>query len=136
MLARATDELGAAASELQQAVERAGRAEQALASVEALADALLACVDRPLIVLDTDLRVTGWSAGAEATWSRSADDAVGRRWSRLGRSVDPAATASQLDDLLLDGAPGAMVPFGDSLQVRLVGEGEVVRYLVVTQADT
>jgi PAS domain-containing protein len=135
-LARATEELGAAASELQQAVERADRAEEALASVEALADALLACIDRAVIVLDTDLRVVGWSTGAETTWSRSAADAVGRRWSRLGRGVDPAAAASQLDDMLLDGAPGAMVPFGESLQVQLVGEGEVVRYLVVTQADT
>lgn len=136
LLAGAAAELDAAARELQQAVDRADRAEAALASLEGLVDVLLDRIDRPVIVLDAELRVTGWTAGAEKCWSRPAADAVGRRWSRLGRSIDPTASANRLDELVLEGSPGDMVPFGDSLEVQLVGEGDVVRYVVVTQADT
>lgn len=136
LLARSARELDAAAGELQAAVDRADKAEEALAAVESLIDVLLDEVERPIIVLDTELRVTGWSTGAEKCWSRAAADAVGRRWSRLGRSVDPSATSAQLDQLIGEGVPGDMVPFGDSLQARLVGEGDAVRYVVLTQAGT
>jgi PAS domain-containing protein len=136
LLVEAADELRAAADELEAAVARAARAEQALSASEGLADALLGFVETPLVVLDTDLRVIGWSAGAEEAWGRTASDAVGRRWSRLGRSIDPEASASQLDELVVDGAPGSMVPFGDSLTVLLVGDGGLARYLIVTQATT
>lgn len=134
-LAAAADELRAAATELEAAVHRADQAEQALAGREALVDALLAFVARPLMVLDPDLKVIGWSGGAEEAWDRSADDALGRRWSRLGRSIDPEAPASELDDLVAKAAPGTTVPFGDTLVVQAVGDDERVRYLVVTLAD-
>jgi PAS domain-containing protein len=133
LLARANEELGAATAELEQAVVRAERAEVAHDAAESLVDALLAIATVPVVLLDTELKVLGWSSGCEQRWSVSAADAIGRSWTRLAHNLDAPAFAS--DDLapLLEGDLDdvAEIDLGASFRGRAVSVVGGARRLVV-----
>ena len=136
LLARANDELHAATAELEQAVARAERAEVAHDAAESLVDALLAIADVPVVLLDPELKVLGWSSGCEQRWTVSAADAVGRSWTRLAHNLDAPAFAS--DDLapLLDGDldDDAEIELGASFRGRAVAVAGGTRRIVVWHA--
>jgi PAS domain-containing protein len=133
LLARANEELGAATAELEQAVARAERAEAAHDAAESLVDALLSIAAVPVVVLDTDLKVLGWSSGCEDRWSVDPSDAIGRSWTRLAHNLDEPAFGA--DDLapLLEGDPDdeKEIEVGASFRGRAVSVVGGARRLVV-----
>ncbi len=133
-LREASSQLEAASEELGAALARASEARDALDALEGLVDELLSAVPSPLIVLDVDLRVVGWSVGAEERWSRPPDQAVGRKWSRIKRMVDDAVTTSQLDELLSDGGDGHPASLG-GLRVRALKADGRVHYLLLSPEE-
>ena len=78
-LGRANDELVAMSAELETVNGELGdRTREALRSRAVLA-ALLAGIDRCVVALDQDLRVTAWSEATADLWRLRADEAEGRR---------------------------------------------------------
>ncbi len=134
-LEEARSQLQAASEELGAALGRASAARDTLDAAEGLVDELLALVPTALIILDADLRVVGWSSGAEDRWSRPAGQAVGRKWSRIKRTVDEEIATSQLDELLLEDGPEHPVSLG-ALTVRRLKVGTQVRYLLLAPTES
>jgi PAS domain-containing protein len=136
VLARANEELRAATAELEQAVARAERAEEAHDLAESLVDALLAIAGIPVVVLDADLKVVGWNTGCEQRWSVGPNEAIGRSWTRLAHNLDaPAFGADDLAPLLeRDPEVDEEIDVGDSFRGRTVAGVGGARRLVVWHA--